>query len=359
MSNKNIKVSVIVPVYNTELYLERCLNSILNQTFKDIELIIVNDNSNDNSHKIIETFINENNNIKYIDNKENKGVSNCRNEAIKISSGEYILFIDSDDYLDENMIETMYNEASNNDLDIAMCGYFVDYEDGNTQNRIINLDENRIYSGYEILSEILHHKNGVTGHSWNKLIKASILKENNIQYPEHMKIYEDIAFLSRLFPYCKRIKNIKKIFYHYIQRNNSSIKIIDDSIILDTEEIVKIVKENITNLNLMSKFRDEYCAFVMRMFSVESYKLYSFSNNSDIQKKYIKRLINSDILNKRENHKILNTNYTYDVAHKISLISLKISNCNPTTYHIVYKYLLKVKKQSANIYKVFKSILKK
>ena len=336
MSNKNIKVSVIVPVYNTELYLERCLNSILNQTFKDIELIIVNDNSNDNSHKIIETFINENNNIKYIDNKENKGVSNCRNEAIKISSGEYILFIDSDDYLDENMIETMYNEASNNDLDIAMCGYFVDYEDGNTQNRIINLDENRIYSGYEILSEILHHKNGVTGHSWNKLIKASILKENNIQYPEHMKIYEDIAFFSRLFPYCKRIKNIKKIFYHYIQRNNSSIKIIDDSIILDTEEIVKIVNKNITILNLMSKFRDEYCAFVMRMFSVESYKLYSYSNNSDIQKKYIKRLINSDILNIRENHKSFNTNYTYDVAHKISLVSLKISNCKPKIYHIVY-----------------------
>lgn len=359
MSNKNIKVSVIVPVYNTELYLERCLNSILNQTFKDIELIIVNDNSNDNSHKIIETFINENNNIKYIDNKENKGVSNCRNEAIKISSGEYILFIDSDDYLDENMIETMYNEASNNDLDIAMCGYFVDYEDGNTQNRIINLDENRIYSGYEILSEILHHKNGVTGHSWNKLIKASILKENNIQYPEHMKIYEDIAFFSRLFPYCKRIKNIKKIFYHYIQRNNSSIKIIDDNIILDTEEIIKIVNKNITNLNLMSKFRDEYCAFVMRMFSVESYKLYSYSNNSDIQKKYIKRLINSDILSIRENYKIFNTNYTYDVAHKISLVSLKISNCNPKIYHIVYKYLLKAKKQSANMYKVFKSILKK
>ena len=253
----------------------------------------------------------------------------------------------------------MYNEASNNDLDIAMCGYFVDYEDGNTQNRIINLDENRIYSGYEILSEILHHKNGVTGHSWNKLIKASILKENNIQYPEHMKIYEDIAFFSRLFPYCKRIKNIKKIFYHYIQRNNSSIKIIDDSIILDTEEIVKIVNKNITVLNLMSKFRDEYCAFVMRMFSVESYKLYSYSNNSDIQKKYIKRLINSDILSIRENYKIFNTNYTYDVAHKISLVSLKISNCNPKIYHIVYKYLLKAKKQSANMYKVFKSILKK
>lgn len=257
------------------------------------------------------------------------------------------------------MIEIMYNEASNNDLDIAMCGYFVDYEAGHTQNRIINLDENRIYNGYEILAEILHHKNGVTGHSWNKLIKASILKENNIQYPENMKIYEDIAFFSRLFPYCKRIKNIKKIFYHYIQRNNSSIKIIDDSIILDTEEIVKIVNKNITVLNLMSKFRDEYCAFVMRMFSVESYKLYSYSNNSDIQKKYIKRLINSDILNIRENYKIFNTNYTYDVAHKISLVSLKISNCNPNIYHIVYKYLLKAKRQSANMYKVFKSILKK
>ena len=91
------------------------------------------------------------------------------------------------------------------------------------------------------------------------------------------------------------------------------------------------------------------------MFSVESYKLYSYSNNSDIQKKYIKRLINSDILSIRENY----TNYTYDVAHNISLVSLKISNCNPKIYHIVYKYLLKAKKQSANMYKVFKSILKK
>ena len=359
MSNKNIKVSVIVPVYNTELYLERCLNSILNQTFKDIELIIVNDNSNDNSHKIIETFINENTNIKYIDNKENKGVSNCRNEAIKISSGEYILFIDSDDYLDENMIETMYNEASNNDLDIAMCGYFVDYEDGNTQNRIINLDENRIYSGYEILSEILHHKNGVTGHSWNKLLKASIIKENNIQYPEHMKIYEDVAFFSRLFPYCKKIKNIKKMFYHYIQRNNSSIKTINESVVLDTEEIVRLVNESISKLDLMNDFKAEYCAFVMRMFSVASHKIYTYSNDSNIQKEYIKRLLSSDILNIKENYKIFNTIYTYDLFHKISLVALKVSNCSPSTYHTVYKSLLKGQKLSVRMYKVVKPILKR
>lgn len=95
------------------------------------------------------------------------------------------------------------------------------YEDENTQNKVINLDENRIYSGYEILSEILHYKNGANGNFWNKLLKASIINENNIQYPEHMKIYEDVAFFSILFPYCK---NIKKMFYHYIQRNNSSIK---------------------------------------------------------------------------------------------------------------------------------------
>lgn len=359
MSNQNIKVSVIIPVYNTELYLERCLNSILNQTFKDIELIIVNDNSNDNSSKIIETFINKNSNIKYIDNKENKGVSNCRNEAIKISSGKYILFVDSDDYLDKNMIETMYNEASNNDLDIVMCGYFVDYEDGNTQNRIINLDENRIYNGYEILSEILHHKNGVTGHSWNKLLKASVIKDNNIQYPEHMKIYEDVAFFSKLFPYCKRIKNIKKMFYHYIQRNNSSIKTINESVVLDTEEIVRLVNKNITELNLTNNVKDEYCAFIMRMFSVASHKIYTYSNDSIIQKEYIKRLLNSDILNIKENYKIFNTNYIYDLFHKISLISLKISNCNPNNYHTVYKFLLKIQKLSVRMYKVVKLILKK
>src|SRR5699024_2245764 len=93
-NTNNIKVSVIVPVYNTELYLERCLNSIINQSFKDLELIIVNDNSTDNSSNIIKSFIEKYKNIKYINNKENKGVSNCRNEAIKISEGEYILFAD-------------------------------------------------------------------------------------------------------------------------------------------------------------------------------------------------------------------------------------------------------------------------
>lgn len=355
----NIKVSVIVPVYNTEPYLERCLNSIINQSFKDIELIIVNDNSTDNSSNIIKSFMDKYNNIRYIDNKENKGVSNCRNEAIKVSNGEYILFVDSDDYLEKNMIETMYKEAANNDLDIAICGYFLDYEDENTQNKIINLDENRIYNGYEILSEILHHKNGITGHSWNKLLKASVIKENNIQYPEHMKIYEDVAFFSRLFPHCKKIKNIKNMFYHYIQRNNSSIKTIDERFVLDTEEIVKLVNKSINELNLMNKFKNEYCAFVMRMFSVASHKIYSYSTDSIIQKEYIKRLITSDILNIKENYKIFNTNYTYDLFHKISLISLKISNCNPGTYHRVYKSLFKMQKLSVRMYKVVKPILKK
>lgn len=357
--NSNIKVSVIVPVYNTELYLKRCINSILNQSFQDIELIIVNDNSTDSSSKIIKDFIDKNNNIIYINNEENRGVSNCRNEAIKISRGEYILFVDSDDYLDESMIETMYNEASSNNLDIAICGYFLDYEDGNTQNRIINLDENRIYNRYEILSEILHHKNGITGHSWNKLLKTSIIKSNNIQYPEHMKIYEDIAFFSRLFPHCKRIKNIKKMFYHYIQRNNSSIKTINESVVLDTEEIVRLVNKSITELNLMNDFKDEYCAFVTRMFSVASHKIYSYSNDSTIQKEYIKRLINSDVLNIKENYKILNSNYIYDLFHKISLISLKVSNGNPSIYHSVYKSLFKTQQLSIRMYKVVKPILKR
>lgn len=355
----NIKVSVIIPVYNTELYLERCLNSIINQSFKNIELIIVNDNSTDNSPNIIKSFMQKYDNIKYIDNKENKGVSNCRNEAIKISEGEYILFVDSDDYLDENMIETMYNEATTNDLDIAICGYYLDYEDGNSQNKIINLEENKIYDGNEILSEILHHKNGITGHSWNKMLKASIIKENDIQYPEHMKIYEDVAFFSKLFPYCKKIKNIKKTFYHYIQRNNSSIKTIDERVILDTEEIVMLVNKNINELNLMDKFKNEYCAFVMRMFSVASHKIYSYSNNSTIQKEYIKRLMTSDILNIKENYREFDSSYTYDLFHKISLISLKISNCNPNTYHIIYKYLFKMQNLSIHMYKAVKPILKK
>lgn len=357
--NNTIKVSVIVPVYNTEHYIEQCLKSILNQTFKDIELIIIDDNSTDNSYHIIKKLIQGNSNIKYIQNKENKGVSYVRNKAVMEATGDYILFVDSDDYLDKNMIETMYNEVSNNDLDMAICGYFIDYEDGNTQNRIINLDENHIYSGYDILRELLHHKNGVTGHSWNKILKTSIIKDNDIKYPEHMKIYEDIAFFSKLLPYCKKVKNIKKMFYHYIQRNNSSIKTLDERVILDTEEIIRLVNKNLNELNLMDKFKDEYCAFVMRMFSVATHKIYSYSTDSKLQKEYIKKLLNSNILNIKENYKNFNDKYIYDLFHKISINSLRISKCNSNKYNLIYKSLFNSQKIAIKIYKVFKPIIKK
>lgn len=353
----NIKISVIIPVYNTESYLEKCINSILDQTFKNIELIIINDNSTDNSCKIIETFLNKNNNIKYINNKKNKGVSNCRNQAIKICTGEYILFVDSDDYLEKNMLEIMYNEAFKNNLDIVMCGYFLDYKDGSIQNKIINLDDNFIYNGYEILSEILHHKNGVTGHSCNKLFKSSIIKNNNIEYPINIRIYEDIVFLCRLFPYCKRIKIIKKVLYHYVQRSNSSVKSINKNLISDTEEVVKLVGKSLKELNLISDFKDEYCAFIMRMFSISSHKICIYTNNPIIQKNYIERLIQSNILNIKENYKSFNTNYTYDLFHKISLLSLKISKCNSYIYYKVYKILIKILNIIIYIYKFFKSIL--
>ena len=125
-----IKVSLIVPVYNTDKYLKKCLDSLLNQTLKDIEIIIINDGSKDNSDNIINSYHDKR--IKYF-KQENKGIGKTRNLGIKKSQGEYLAFVDSDDYLDSHFCEYLYVKCHNNDCDIAICDY---YEEKDNLKRI-------------------------------------------------------------------------------------------------------------------------------------------------------------------------------------------------------------------------------
>lgn len=211
---KKPKLSIIVPVYNVEQYLKRCLNSIFNNTFQDFELIIINDGSTDKSEDVILEFVDKyKDKIIYL-SKKNAGVSIARNDGIKKARGNYITFIDSDDYIEPNMFETMMKKMAQDDFDIVVCDAKIVYEDSN--------DSRVVSSGY---IQDLYHKNRIRETMpvfypvmWNKIYKTEIVKK--IQFTSGVW-YEDMEYLLKLYPHINSIGVVKKPLYNYLQRKNS------------------------------------------------------------------------------------------------------------------------------------------
>lgn len=209
-----VKVSVIIPVYNSEKYLNKCLDSLVNQTLRDIEIIIVNDGSTDNSEKIIKSYLNDSR-INYFA-QENQGQAAARNRALKLAKGEYISFVDSDDYVDLNMLEELYN-AANSMYDIVVCDFYQTYLNGE------NIDE---------YCSILKKSEGVISCKdylfagagpWNKIYKRNFLMDNNFNFPEGI-VYEDYASIPTLAIYNPKIYYVKMAFLHYVQSEESTMR---------------------------------------------------------------------------------------------------------------------------------------
>ena len=204
-----MKVSVIVPIYNTSKYLEKCINSIINQTigFENIELILVNDGSTDDSEKIIKKYLKAHKNIKYI-YQENSGLSSARNSGLKIASGEYISFVDSDDWINENMYELMLH--NNDKYDIIVCNICFTYPTviiKRNMKRIDDLQKNFILTN---------------SCACNILMKKSFLDKNNFEFPEGI-IYEDLASIPPLASKTKKIIYLNEYLYYYVQRLSSTV----------------------------------------------------------------------------------------------------------------------------------------
>lgn len=219
------KISILIPVYNTSKYLERCLNSIINQNFKDIEIICVNDGSIDNSLEILNKFAQQDNRIKII-NKNNGGLTTARNVGIKNATGEYCLNIDSDDWIEQGYLEEMYEKAKKENLDMVISDIILDYKDKNKKilKKDLDIDDDKILTGEEYLK--IFFTNNFYGFTWNKLIKRKYYVDYNIKYNEEIFLYEDVEVIAKLSLHMKRIGKINKGYYHYIQgENNGSRKI--------------------------------------------------------------------------------------------------------------------------------------
>lgn len=230
---KEVKISVIVPVYKTEKYLKRCLESIVGQSLKEIEIIIVNDGSPDESYKIIEKFMKNDNRIKVI-NQKNSGLSVARNSGIKEACGEYILNIDSDDWIEQNYFKDIYFKAKNENLDILVTDIFWDYDNGKIKyQKDLNIEENRVIDSKLFTKKLIEGE--VFPAVWNKLFKRQLYHENEIFHPEGISLGEDLFVTSKLAFFSKRIGKINRAYVHYIQNpqsimNNNAIKKVYDLI---------------------------------------------------------------------------------------------------------------------------------
>lgn len=238
------KVSIIVPVYNVEKYLHRCMDSLINQTFKDIEIIAVNDGSTDNSLNILNEYCVKDDRVRVI-NKNNGGLSSARNIGIDEAIGKYILFVDSDDWIDLNMINQLYTTSTVNNCDVTMCSYSREYSN-KSREKIFSFDEVTIFNEVEcknlhrriigpIGSELAnpeHNDSLVT--AWGKLYKSNIIKNNNIKFVDTSVIgTEDCLFNVYVFSYVKSAVFINKPFYKYWKENNNSLTSIHKSKLKD------------------------------------------------------------------------------------------------------------------------------
>lgn len=214
------KVSVIIPVYNVEKYFDKCMESVFNQTYTDLEIILVDDGSKDNSGKMCDEFALRDKRVKVI-HKENGGVSSARNVALGVMTGEYVTFIDSDDFIERNHIEQLMARSEDDGVDLCITGHSSIYETNN-ETIVQNVNGKAVKLNRNLTIELMFSAHYFCGFLWNKLYSAKIIRENGIRFCDEISIAEDLLFN------CQYALNIRDSFYNpsptynYIQRTNSA-----------------------------------------------------------------------------------------------------------------------------------------
>lgn len=219
-------VSVIMPVYNAECYLKKSIESVLNQTFKDVELILVNDCSKDNSAQICQEYAALDSRVKFVNLTENIGAGRARNQGIDVATGTYLTFVDSDDEIEADLYEKAVNATDNGKMDIVVWGVTEQYyeNDGQLYSENKLFLENKNCTEEKEVSEIvfLLEKKTILGYQWNKFYKKSIVDKNNIRF-EKAVLYEDYFFTMNVIEHVQSLAVIDYAGYYYNKRVNQSV----------------------------------------------------------------------------------------------------------------------------------------
>ena len=211
-----MKVSILVPIYNVEKFFSRCLESLFNQTYQNIEYVFVNDCTPDNSmvvlHDFMEKYPSRAKLVRIIENTNNCGIAIVRNTLIKNATGDYVLFVDSDDWIEEDMVEKLVDKAIQTDADVVGCDYYEDYP-----NKAVLCKQHYPTDRIEAMKAMTLLK--IKGVLWKLLIRHDLIVKNNLSFIPEIHFGEDYIFCCKLFFYAKSISNVDEALYHYVQYN--------------------------------------------------------------------------------------------------------------------------------------------
>lgn len=251
------KVSIIIPVYNVIYTLERCARSLFEQTFSDIEFIFVDDCSTDNSldklKSIIELYPNRIPSIRILSNKKNEGISWTRYLGLQSAAGEYVIYVDSDDWVEPTMIAELYNFAKINNSDFVWCDFFIDFSNHLKQQVYKSQKQNECPQS--LIISIL--KGEIHGSTCNKLIRRELCSTHQITFPIGINMCEDLYFNIQFLFKAKKINYYNKAFYHYIQQENS-ITYQTERLTMESQvKIIKLLENEVDTVTFVEAF-DSY-----------------------------------------------------------------------------------------------------
>jgi glycosyltransferase involved in cell wall biosynthesis len=304
-------VSIILPVYNVEKYIAKSIQSVLNQTYTNFELLVIIDGSPDNSKEIASSFSDERITIY---EKENGGLSDARNYGLERAKGDYVYFMDSDDWIEPNLLETSLAGIVKSNSDFVVFGYFQDNED--TMGNLINFDEVLHNEITFKKGTILFEENtlGLMGYAWNKLYKTSFLNEYNLKFNKGVSLVEDILFNLECFKNSENISFIDSVLYHYINRpvetliktfhkDSFELKLLKHNALKSFFDVWSFQeKNNIISISIVAGIR--YCV----------HNLFTFKNDLSFKEKcfFVRKMLNN-----KETIKYINYYKPKSLADKI------------------------------------------
>lgn len=215
----NTKISIIIPIFGVERFIERCIESLMQQTLQYIELIFVDDCTPDKSMNVLQNILNKypkrEHQVHILKHEKNKGLPAARNTGLAVATGEYIFHCDSDDFLEPDMLEEMYKTAKEKDADLVWCDWYMSYENNEREMKMPD---------YNSPEEALHSMlaGGMKYNVWNKLVKRSLYTDNNITFPEGHSMGEDMTMI-RLAACAERVAHVSKPLYHYVRTNGEAM----------------------------------------------------------------------------------------------------------------------------------------
>lgn len=336
------KVSIIIAAYNIQDYIARCLNSVINQTYKNLDIIIVNDGSTDETLSIIQSYENNDKRIKII-NQNNMGLLASRKIGFTHATGDYVLFIDGDDWLEINAIQVMYEAMMKDDFDIIQCKYYMKYDNGKSVkdlDKTLGAIEPSTLIDRLLLCDINHNV-------WTKLIKMDYIKVNDIHFMNDITFGEDLAFTYELFIRNPKVCVIDDCLYNYYQRSNSLTNEISPKV-LEINKVLQYISQDLIKRDLYNNYTQHFDYFVYRH-SYLTYRNFIFYSKSELGKEILAQwrnygidIVNNNFYKKKISIKGKISEYFYShslLSYSFAYLAKKIQCFMKKTKHTLKPYL--------------------